>query len=725
MIETVPSICRYCTAFCPLLVTVEDGRATKVTGDPDAVEYQGYTCPKGRAIAAHTYSANRLLHSVKRVADGEFQQIASVDAVSEIGDRLRAIIAEHGPRSVAMYFGNGQMQHPFGVMFAVAMFQAIGSPMIFSAVTLDKPAEKTAMVMHGYWIAGGQAFAEADTWLIIGGNPLIAKSNGAPINNPGMRIKEAVRQGMKLIVIDPRKTETAKRAHVHLQPKPGEDPTLLAGLIHIILAEGMYDWAFVAENAAGLETLRAMVEPFAPAYVAERAGVPVDLLLEAARTFGRARRGMSVCATGPSFATRSNLTFYLSLCLNTLCGRWTRAGERAVFPNVLLPSFTPKAQPLPPYDVYGTAPMRVMGLRETAAGMPSAALPSEILLEGDGQVKALFCIGGNPMSAFPDHQTTEQALRSLDLFVSLDITLNASSLLSDYVIAPPMPLELPALTLQTEFTKYMHASRGYQTPWAQYAPAAVAPPQGSDLMEEHRFFFELSRALDLQLVIASGFGSGKFVESPPQSLTLNMAGEAPSLDELFEWATINSRIPLDEVKKYPHGKKFQIDITVEPRDPECTARLELADAVMMAELRELRAQEPLADPRYPFRLVCRRANNSYNSIGTDLPELLKGKPYNPVSAHPLDLATLGVTVGDLVTIQSPVGPLLAVAEADDTLRRGVVSLTHGFGSQGGDPRVVGSNVNELIDNAEYDPLTGIPRMSGIPVAIVPATAAAV
>ena len=220
-----------------------------------------------------------------------------------------------------MYFGNGQMQHPFGVTFAVALFQAMGSPMMFSTITLDKPAEKTAMVMHGYWPAGGQAFAESDTWMIVGGNPLIAKSNGAPLNNPGIRIKESVRNGMKLIVIDPRKTETAKRAHVHLQPKPGEDPTLLAGIINIIVSEELYDKEFVAQNAQGFDALCTMVQLFTPEYVSERAGVPIDALFESARTFGSARRGMSVCATGPSFSTRSDLTYYLSLCLNTICGR--------------------------------------------------------------------------------------------------------------------------------------------------------------------------------------------------------------------------------------------------------------------------------------------------------------------------------------------------------------------------------------------------------------------
>src|SRR5690606_26942132 len=189
----------------------------------------------------------------------------------------------------------------------------------------------------------------ADVWMVVGGNPVIAKSNGAPPNNPAKRLKDAVKRGMKLIVVDPRCTETAQRAHIHLQVIPGEDPALLAGMIHTIIAEKLYDQLFIEENAEGFDNLRTAVAPFTPEYAAQRAGVATEDLIAAARVFAQGRSGSVVCSTGSSFSTHSNLSYYLALCLNTLCGKWGRAGDLAANPNMLLPSYIPKAQPYAPY----------------------------------------------------------------------------------------------------------------------------------------------------------------------------------------------------------------------------------------------------------------------------------------------------------------------------------------------------------------------------------------
>ncbi len=500
---------------------------------------------------------------------------------------------------------------------------------------------------------------------------------------------------------------------------------MLAGFIHIVIAEHLHDEAFVAANLSGFEALAAAVAPYMPQYVAERADVSVADLLEAARTFGRARRGMVVCATGPSFSMRSNLAYYLAHCLNSICGRWAREGDRAVYPNVLLPAFTPKAQPMAAYSVYGKESMRVMGLRETAAGMPTAALADEILLDGAGQVKALICLGSNPVSAFPDQRKTEKALQSLKLLVSLDVTLSATARLAHYVIAAPTQLEQPGLTYLTEALKYSAVGRGFQNAWAQYVPAAAPPPAGSDTMIEHAFFFRVAQALGLQLQWTNYHGMGKFIESPTQVMPLDMA-RVPTLDDLFELATCNSRVPLSEVKRHPHGRNFDIDVRVAPRDAGCDARLEAGDPSMMRELAEVRAEDHRAarDSAYPYSLVCRRANNSMNSIGATLPALLKGKAYNPISLHPSDRSILNVQEGDNVAIRSRYDTILGVVEEDDTLRPGVVAMTHGFGAQGEaaerDPRLAGSNVNLLMHGDEFDPISGIPRMSSLPVAIMPA-----
>src|SRR4030095_9670472 len=200
--------------------------------------------------------------------------------------------------------------------------------------------------------AGAMDCATADTWLVVGQNPLISKSAGVPSQNPGRRLTDAIARGLKLVVIDPRRTATAQRAFVHLQPKPGHDPPLLWAMLHVIFAEGLEDAEFLAANATGVDGLRAAVEPFAPGPVARAADVPEADLVLAARTFASARRGGSVCGTGPSFATRGTLTEYLALCLTTVGGFWPRAGDPATRLNVLMPAFTPKAQPYPPYQAW-------------------------------------------------------------------------------------------------------------------------------------------------------------------------------------------------------------------------------------------------------------------------------------------------------------------------------------------------------------------------------------
>jgi anaerobic selenocysteine-containing dehydrogenase len=726
MTTTVPSICRNCLAYCPILVTVDDeGRATKVTGDPQAPAFDGYTCPKGRALPAQHNDPARVLRCLRHGLDGTFSEVASHEVVAQVAQQVRALLDKYGPRSIAMYSGTGPVSHPVGAPLARAFFRAIGSRMVFSAATIDKPAEHTSVALHGNWQAGLQTFETSDTWMVVGANPIIAKSNGGPLNNPGVRLKEAVARGMKMVVIDPRRTETAKRAHVHLQPRPGEDAVLLAGILHILIDEGLVDAEFIAENAQGLDALGEAVSAYTPEYVAARADVPVQALLEAARTFGRGKRGGVVCSTGPSFATRSNLTYYLALCINTVCGRWVRAGEPAPFPNVLLPAFTPRAQPWPPFPVVSDRPMRVGGLWENASGVPTAALADEILQDGEGQIRALFCLGGNPVLAWPDQLRTEAALRKLDLLVVFDYQMTATAKFAHFVVPPPLSLEVPGTSQKVESLKYSGVSRGYPMPWAQYTPAVARPPAGSDLLDDGTFFFLLAREMGLSLEWVNPRGQGPNAEGPSPAVPMDMT-HVPSADELVEWSCRDSRVPLEEVKRQPHGHVFELDVRVQARDPACAARLELAAPRMMEQLRQLRAeaQDGNQDPAYPLRLVCRRANNFMNSVGQTLPSLCGGERLPPASLHPQDLAQRELRVGERVRVESRHGFMHARVEADDSLRPGLISVVHGFGQpatlEQADPLLATACVNRLVDLSERDQITGIPRMTAIPVRVTAA-----
>ncbi len=314
-------------------------------------------------------------------------------------------------------------------------------------------------------------------------------------------------------------------------------------------------------------------------------------------------------------------------------------------------------------------------------------------------------------------------MQALDLLVTLDTHVSATGRYAHYIIAPPMPLESPGLTLNVENLKYLGAYRGYQIPWAQYCGPAVAVPDGSDLMEEHEYFFRLAAQLDLEMELTLPNGLGEFVESEPIRMRF-ARGEIPTLDQLFELATTRARVPLSEVKRYPHGHLFDLDVRIEPRDPSCTDMLQIGAPEMMAELAKVRAEGDTAargSGAFPFLLICRRTNSFMNSMGIHLPGLHRGKPYNPLFMHPDDMEAAGLADAMLVSVSSRHGAIEGIVQGDTTLRRGTCAMSHGFGvTADGDapnPKIHGSNVNQLLSAADHDPLCGMPRLSAVPVAI--------
>ncbi|WIW89469.1 molybdopterin-dependent oxidoreductase [Sphingobium sp. V4] len=719
-----PGLCRLCVGYCPIMVTVENGRAVKVAGDPDAPLFDGYTCPKGRALPDLHYGPQRLLQCLRRHVDRGFVPVPSAAVVEEISDRVRSIIDRHGPQAIAVYYGTGSTSSSLPLTVAKAWLDALGSTMFFSVNTIDKPGMQIAQARHGLWEAGHPSFEDAEAWILVGSNPIISKTGGFPQNNPGMRLKEAVNRGLKLIVIDPRRSEVARRAHIHLQCLPGNDPAVLAAIVHVIIAERLFDADFVDANADGLEALESAVASFKPAAVAARAGVEEADLIEAAHVLARARSSGIFCGTGPSFATYGTLTEYLANCLTTLCGHWARAGDVLQKPNVLLPAWSARAQPIAPYPEASGAQLRVRGLRGNASGLPVAALADEILLEGEGQIKALFCLGGNPMMAFPDQRRTHEALRKLDLLVVLDPEMNATARLADYVLPPSLILETPGTSLLMEAIKYNAHSRGLDQPYARYAPAIVDPPAGSDLMGDWEFFYELAKHMGLPLTIHSHYGIGPHREAPCHSVELDMT-DRPSTDELIELLLQTSRIPLAEVKNYPHGHIFaEVKERVRERDPACMARLDLGNSTMMGELEQIAVESSggVDAEDYPLLLVPRRVNHLVNSYGRASPSLNSKKPYNPLSINPADASRFAISSGDQVLVQSRFGEVRAIVEEDKEIRPGVVSMSHCFGGNPGDdedPSTEGANVGRLISVEDRpDPITGIPRMGALPIRIV-------
>ncbi len=711
-------MCRICTAHCAVEVDVEAGRPVAVRGDKSNRLYEGFLCAKGREFAnAHTHP-RRLLHSHKRMPDGRHAPIPSAQAIAEIAERLQAIVDRDGPNAVAMYCGTAFYQIPTAVPLADAFMQAIGSQMRFSSGTIDQPGKPISQALHGVWLAGPHPFQECDVWLLIGMNPLVALSGGVPNQNPGRQLRRAQERGFKLVVIDPRRSETARYADLHLQPRPGHDPAILAGMLRVILREELEDADFVAAESQGIDALRRCVEPFTPELVARRAGIPAAQLVEAARIFARASRGSAMVGTGPNMAGRGNLTEYLAACLNTVCGRWRRAGERVANPGVLGPKRSFKAQPTPPRPAWNLGQkLRVRGFSLAACGLPTAALADEILLEGAGQIRALLTVGGNPMLAWPDQRKTFDAMRALELHVVVDPKLTPTARLAHYVIAPKLPLEVPGVTLSLEALGTRSVGWGYPVPYAQYSPPIAETPPGSDLLEEWEFFYDLAREMQLELEVRCEMF--RYPGVNPEIVRLDMQ-RRPTPDELLELVTTGSRIPLARVRACEGGALFEDEpVIVEPRDPDCDARLELGDRTMLAELEQVAREPDLVLRSHSHLLISRRMSNQYNSFGTDHAALRERYGCNPAFLHPEDLSELGVAKGERVAITSRHGRIEGVAWPDPGLRRGLVSMTHAWGDNPDvdDPDgALGANTGRLMSvEVDYDPYSGIPRMSALPV----------
>lgn len=705
-ISTHKTYCRFCHAYCAIEVDVEDGVPIQVRGDTEDPIYGGYTCIKGRQLPEQFSTPKRLRNSMKMQPDGTQAPVDTDQAMDEIAAKISQLIEEHGPRSIATYIGSAGFQNSAALLLSKAWHASVGSTSYYTSVTIDQPGKMIAHSRFGTWGGGTHAFTGSDVCLIIGNNPVVSQYTpfgGIPPFSPYSRLRDEMKKGMKVIVVDPRRTEVANRATMHLQVNPGEDPTLLSTFINIILSEDLHDQEFCAHYVEGLEELKELVKPYTAEYAAERCGVPAEQILEAARTFANAKRGVAVAGTGPDMSPRGVLTEHLILTLNNICGRVNKEGERVPNPGMLTPKVPRRAEVHEAKPAFNYGPKaRVRGLGEIFGEMPTATLNDEILLDGEGQIKALICLGGNPMVAFPDQDKTLEAMKKLDLLVCVDIYQSATAQHADYIIAPTLTLEREDVTIL--------ADTWYDEPYSHYTEAVLPPnPQSR---EEWEVYWEISKR------------TGIPIELPGGALSTT---ERPSKFEVLEKLFPNTRVPLAEIRAQGKGTIFSdVQVTVEPGRPEKNAQLQLLPEGVAEELKEIANETSWRggkiiddDKEYTHLLISRRLKHVYNSSGQQLGNLRKKGTTNPAYMHPSDIDALGIQSGDMIEIQSSAGSLLGVVEAAKDIKPGVISMAHAWGDtpgNGGEVRTQGSSTNRLIDDDRtYDKITGMPRMSAIPV----------
>ncbi len=699
------TFCRMCAASCGLAIEVEDNRIVAVSGDREHAMSRGYTCVKGRNIVAQWNHPERLRGSLRRGEDG-FEPIGSAAALDEIASRLSAIRDAHGPHAIASFCGTAAYFSAPAVPVSRAWHAGLGSRSRYSTMTIDQAAKIIAVMNSGTWGGGPHSFASADVIMLVGSNPFVSALHqmGGP---PGFRptaLREAKERGMKVIVVDPRHTETARMADLHLPVKPGQDAALIAGMIRLILAEQLHDAAFCAEHIDGLDALREAIAPFTPEVVAARAGIESELLVRAARMFAAGPRGVAGSGTGPDMAPHPHLTEQLLLALNSVCGRWSREGEKVGVPSVLTPDLPRPAQAiprelLPPElnDAANAERSRIRGLRQIFNEMPTSALPDEILTPGDGQVRALVVVGANPVACWPDQERSIEALSALELLVCVDVVPSETTQLADYVIAPKHSLERADLSTYQDML--------WEEPFAQYTEPVIEP-QG-DLVEDWQVFAGLAQRMGTPIELAGGA-----IESENED-TLSV------LEKIYPV----TKVPLREIAEFEGGHVFEeVAPVVGPPIPGVEGKLRIAFDEVITELGEVAREGDDTGGEFTHLLAVRRLKHVANSVGRDFPKTSEVGLHNAAYLHPDELVALGVREGELIEIESADGCIDAVVEADADLRRGVVSMAHCFGrpsAEGdvtGDTRKVGSSTARLLSStSSVDPLIAMPRFSAIPV----------
>lgn len=704
------SYCRICSAHCGMVLTIDEDtdRIVAIKGDKENPLSNGYVCFKGLQAEEAHHGPNRLLRPLKRQPDGSFAEIGNEQALDEIADKLRAIVARGGPETVATFKGTS------GSLYATHMIQldflhALGSPQFFSVNTIDQSAKFVSFERQGGWGAGLHDIDQSEVLLFFGCNPLISHST-MPVMGPDplRSLKKAKERGLKLIVIDPRKSETAFYADIHLQPLPGRDTAIAAGMVRAILEEGWEDKAFTARHVGAdrIADLRKAVEPFTPEFVERIAGLEPGQIRAAAKMFAKdAASGSAFAATGPSMSPFCNTMQHLVDTLNIICGRFRRAGQKAVVDMINAPDPIHAEVIPPPRNWNNFPPSRIRGIGMLGFDRLASTLAEEILTPGEGQIRALIVSGSNPAVCLPDQRKAVEAMKDLELLVVMDPYMSATAKLAHYVLPPTMmyersdlPIAVPGFNIGT-------------LSWSQYTPPVLKVPEGSDLVEDWYPYWAIAKRLGLEMQF-SGVDLDFKVNRPPTT------------DEMLEIRARHGRVTLDELKEdlktHPAGRIYDHpSAVVRPARTGAEGRFDVMPQDVAGELEEFLgselAQAAAPDTGHSHLLISRRMNRVMNSLGNNLQGTLRHDPANPAYMHPSEFEALGLEPGDRVEIASEHGRIETIAQPDKAVRRGVVSIAHCWGGLPGEEGP-GANTNLLIATDKHlAAINMMPRMSAVPV----------
>ncbi|MGA5541770.1 molybdopterin-dependent oxidoreductase [Mycobacterium sp. NPDC051198] len=736
--STALRICPFCEATCGLTLTISDGRVTGARGDRDDVFSAGFICPKGASFGELDNDPDRLTHPLVR-RDGVLTPATWDEAYAVITERLGAVIAEHGGASVGVYLGNPNAHTVAGSLYAPLVIKGLGTRQVFSASTLDQMPKHVAL---GLMFGSPVAFTvpdldRTDYLVIIGANPMVSNGSLATAADFPGKLRALRKRGGKLVVIDPARTQTAKLADRHLAPRPGTDAALLFAIVHVLFEEDLVDLGRLAEHVTGVEEVRTLADEFSPEAVEAACGVDAEEIRDLARELAAAPTAAVYGRIGTSTVEFGTIGSWLVDVINVLTGNLDRPGG-AMF---ALGAAAPAPRPPKPGRGFRTGrwASRVSGYPEVLSELPAAALAEEIDTAGEGQIKAMITIAGNPVLSAPDGDRLDKALDTVDFMLSVDPYLNETTRHADVILPPPPPSQSAHFDVALNNLAVRNNVR-YSSP---ALPLDGRPDEPEILSRLALILYGIGADGDPALVDAQVITTtlAKEVANPDSPVAGRDVAELTAM--LYDGPGYERRLDMmlrvgpygdafgakpdgltmERLKANPHG----IDLgPLQPRIPEIlrtpSGRIELAPEPIVTDVARLR--DALGRSAGGFLLIGRRHLRSNNSWMHNLPALSGGSNRCTLQIHPDDAADLGLT--DIAVIKGPGGELLAPIEADDGMRRGVVSLPHGWGHDrsGTGQRLAashpGANVNQLNDGTHLDPLSGTAVLNGIPVDIAPA-----
>lgn len=710
------TFCRICEAHCGMVATVEDGVVTKLRPDKEHPLSRGEACPKGIAMVDVQNDPDRVTRPLRRRENGEFEEVSWETALAEIGERLRGVIDRDGPGSVGWYFGNPGAFSYSHSLWVKGFMEGLGSPHYYTASSQDVANRFAASAM----LYGSPALvpipdlSRTDFLVMVGANPFV--SHGSLLTAP--RIRERMRaitgRGGRVVIVDPRHTETA-RAFEHVAIRPDTDAWMLSSILSVMMEEGLVDEAALEQQAVGWPAWRERLGPLTPESTESLTGIPAGELRQLARDLASAPSAAVYGRTGSCLGRHGTVVAFLLDLVNIASGNLDRPGG-SVF-GLPAVAFDEVAN-LAGLDTYGKVRSRLGGFPDVLGALPATLLAKEMTTPGKGQIRAFFTSAGNPVLSCPDGEELEEALETLELYVSLDIYVNETNRHADYVLPATTWLERDELPLP--FLGF------YVTPFVQYSEPVVEPR--GEAREEWEIIDAISKEIGVQPYPAAPVRAlSKLGLRPRPKFVADLLVRTGREGDRFGLRP--GGLSLRKLRRQPHG----VIVADEIATGVLGRRVRYRDGKVRLDAPELLAEfdamemAPGTDGEFPLRLIGLRELRSHNSWMHNAPLLMRGGREQPARVNPADAEQAGVADGQQVRVSSKSGSIELPVTVTDEVMAGTIAIPHGWGHRGGwrlANEAGGVNVNQLASSEadDLEKLAGMAFLNGIPVRLEPAAA---